>query len=79
MCTLLMPMDRSFMRSSVAFRLMRWAIVWSVTSLSMRMTFLCALISCVEIMGGRRGGIGPEGRRPPAPPGVRPIIGRPGC
>ena len=48
MWTLLMPIDRSFMRSSVALRLIFWAIVWSVTSLSMRMTFLCALISCVE-------------------------------
>ena len=65
MWTLLMPIDRSFIRSSVALRLIFWAIVWSVTSLSMRMTFLCALISWVETIAGLRGCIGPPMRRPP--------------
>jgi hypothetical protein len=60
MWTLLMPIERSFINSSVAFRLMRCAIVCSVTSFSMRMIFLCALISCVEMIGGFRGNMGPD-------------------
>ena len=63
MCTLAMPIERSLTRSSVAFRLMRWAIVWRVMSLSMRMTFLWALISCVETIAGLRGCMGPDMRR----------------
>ncbi len=35
-------------------RLIFWAIVWSVMFSSMRMTFLCALISCVETIAGLR-------------------------
>ena len=45
MCTPVIPIDRSFIRSSVDLSDMRCAIVWSVTFSSIRMTFLCALIS----------------------------------
>ena len=60
MWTLAIPIESSFTRSSVALRLMRWAMIWSVMSLSIRMTFLCALISCVETIAGLRAIAGPD-------------------
>ncbi len=69
MCTLVVPMERSFMRSSVALRLIFAAIAESVMFSSMRMTFLWAPISCAVFTVGRRGIICPG--RP------RMFIGRP--
>src|SRR5580692_12322772 len=74
-----MPIDRSFIKTSVDLSDMRCAIDWSVTFSSMRMTFLCALISCVEtIPDGFLCGGAPNIRRGPAPPAPR-IIERPCC